>query len=539
MGALAAQPPANEAHRRVVLGALERSQGRVTVGDMVAKTGLGRDEAEGALRSLLSTHEGHLEVSDEGELIYLFDPSLAARDERSGWEKFKAASWRGFKAGFKVWIMLMLVVYFVVYVVLALAAFAALMANDRNGGGGSRRSSSGGGLPIWWLLYMFWTPDWRYGRSHYYGDTYDWRGQRKPREQKVPFYLKVFAFVFGPEEPQEDPLERDQRVAAWIRSRLGVVTTAELVEFSGLPYAEADSEMARLLGAFNGEAHITEEGEVVYSFKELMLSAQQDAAVARGEAPPAWRKLERPRKLTGNKARDNWIVGFFNGFNLLFAMISPFIIFPILQIRGTGAMVGLVIVPLIFSLLFFAVPAVRSVVVRRENRQRHARNVRKLLLKGVFGSAREHKPMNPDAARSDVERGLGEVETKGDPQAFETQLSAVSAELEAEVEEGGRRLRFPIVERALEESETVRQGMRLDQQQLGEIVFGTADDERQAGERELRDFERGLEGSGPGGEASWEQQQELEAWKREQLGEQQDASQVEREEEESSSRRRR
>lgn len=529
MGAVAAQSPANEAHRRVVLDALKRSQGRVTVGDAVAATGLSRDEAEAALRSLLSTHEGHLEVSDEGELVYLFDPALAGRDERSGWEKFKAASWRAFKAGFKVWIMLMLVVYFIIYVALAIAAFVALTANNREGSS-SRRSDSGGGIPIWWLLYMFWTPDWQRGQSHYYGDTYDWGQRRRPREQKVPFYLKVFAFVFGPEEPVEEPLERDRRIAAWIRSRKGVVTTAELVEQTGLPYAEADSEMGRLLGAFNGEAHISEEGEVVYSFKELMMSAEDD--VAARDVPPAWHKLEVPRKVTGNKARDNWIIGFFNAFNLFFAAVSPFVIFPILGIRGTGANVGLVLIPLVFSLLFFAVPAIRSVFVRGENGKRHRRNVRKLVLKNVFGAARKHTAMRTDEARSDVQRALSQLKTSGEEAVIEAQLGAVATELEAE-QEDELRLRFPLIERALDESETVRRGMRLDQQRLGEIVFATADDELQAHARESREFDKALRGE-LSGQATWEQQQELEAWSRDVAGQT-----VEQEEEDEAASRRR
>ena len=187
-----AQLKSDERTRQTILKALRQSKGRVTVGDVVASTGLDRDTAETAMKDLLSTHEGHLEVSDDGDLVYLFDPKLVRRDALSGWTQFKDKAYAGFKAGFKVWIMLMLVVYFVIYVTLAIAAFVAITSQNRDSERSSFRSNrSGGGFSIYWLLYLFWTPDHRYGRrSHYYGDTSHYRqvGRQGSSAPKVPFY---------------------------------------------------------------------------------------------------------------------------------------------------------------------------------------------------------------------------------------------------------------------------------------------------------------------------------------------------------------
>ncbi|MDX9723671.1 MAG: hypothetical protein RBU37_23185 [Myxococcota bacterium] len=478
--------------QRRVLDALRKSKGRVTVGDVVSSTGLSSNDSERALRKLLSTHEGHLEVSEDGDLIYLFDPKLVRRDERTAWQKFKEEAYKAFKFGFKIWIMLMLVVYFVIYLVMAIAALVALSQANRD----SERSDRGPGIPIFWLLYLFWTPDWHYG-SHYYGYEEDSRRHSRRQRDNVPFYKKVFAFVFGPDERVVDPVQRDRDIAQFIRSRKGVLSTAELVRFTGDSYAKADSEMARLVGAFDGDVKISDEGEVLYVFPQLMLSA---GGADSGRDAAAWHRLEIPKKVTGNTGSANALITFFNGFNLFFAIASPSLLFPILQIQGTAANIGLVWIPLIFSILFFAVPAIRSLGVGAENTRRHSRNVRRMVLKSVFESVESKKAaLSASQTKRDVERALEQVKTNGKAEVIADTLKQTSAEFEAEVEVDERQqllYTFPTIERALNESEKLRRSAKLDQQKLGEIVFATADSNEEAEARELAQFERELGGTG-------------------------------------------
>jgi len=482
--------------RKTVLKALKNSGARVTIGDVVAKSGLSRDDADTGLKSLLNTHEGHLEVSDDGELVYLFDPKLVRRDDRSGWQKFKEKAWDGFKAGFKVWIMLMLVVYFIIYVTMAIAAFIAITSQNRD----SNRSSSfgrsrhgGGGGGLYFLLYLFWTPDWRYRDNHYYGNS-AYGSSRQSKAPSIPFYKKVFAYVFGPDEMPVDLHERDRAIAQFIRGRRGVITTAELVEFTGTSFAEADSEMGRLLGAFNGDVHVSEEGEVIYSFPELLLSAE--GPVKDKDVTAAWNKLEVPKELTGNSTKENTIISGFNGFNLLFALISPVMLFPILRISGVAADIGLVVVPLIFSLMFFAVPLLRTIAVKRENSRRHERNVRRLVLKKVYTAAKTERPLVADDVVGEVKRSLSEVKTNGETSVINKTLEEAVADFDAEVDtdHAGRHVfDFPTIRRAYAEGEAFRKKLALDKQKIGEIIFSSADDTQQAEERELKEFAKELE----------------------------------------------
>ena len=99
----------------------------------------------------------------------------------------------------------MLVVYFAVFVALVVAALVAMASRggDNRGRGGWGRPGRGGGvgrLPFgnFWLWYYIWTPRWRLGRP-YYGRRWE---RTLPKEDRVPFYKKVFAFVFGPDRPR-------------------------------------------------------------------------------------------------------------------------------------------------------------------------------------------------------------------------------------------------------------------------------------------------------------------------------------------------
>ena len=239
-------------------GAIRSLKGTATIGDVVAATGLPRDEAESQLKALLESHRGHLAVSEEGELIYQFDPQLVTRDTEPFLTRLKKGSWSLFKAGFKVAISVTLVVYFVLFVALVIAAIVAANKGDGdNNWGGGRRRGGGGGLGDFFFWYwMFGGPRGR--RGPYLGHRH---AKQLGKESKPPFYKKVFAFVFGPEEVKPTQLQKDRSVLQLIRARNGVVGPAEVVEHTALPLPEVEEEIARLTGAYGGEPTVTNQGE--------------------------------------------------------------------------------------------------------------------------------------------------------------------------------------------------------------------------------------------------------------------------------------
>ena len=471
-----------------VIAALRRLRGRATLGDVVSATGMPDHEAEGALKSLLETHRGHLEVADSGDLLYQFDPKLIERDAEPFWTRLRRGAWSAFKVGFKVWTAVMLVVYFAIFVLILIAIM--LRGSDDRGFGGRGGFSLGDFFILHWLLGgRGWNR-----RGLYYGDSY---ARRLPKDARPPFYKKVFAFIFGPEEPKPTQLQKDRTVLQLIQARKGVLTSSELIEHTGLTVEDAEEEMGRLTGAYGGDPQVSEAGEVVYAFPELMKSAH---GKVRARAPkPTWMRLEYPKKLTGNSAGSNWGIGLMNGFNL--TMATAMGLLPGLTAAGQGLppldpiiFYGLGVVPFTFSGLFYAIPLVRSFGLGGENRGRMRRNIRRLLVGLVYSRSVGTVRWIPvaDAIRH-VNRALKDQQVP--PKTILKELELLAAEFDAEVEaeDEGFRYRFPAIRETFVEAELMRRLLKLEDQRLGPIVYATSDTAAEASQRDLDAFDRELE----------------------------------------------
>ena len=479
-----------------VLKALRSLRGRGTVGDVVSSVGLPRDQVEGTLKSLLETHQGHLEVSESGELVYLFDRKLIRRDRVPTIQRLKRAAKRVLTGAFKAWIVTMLVVYFVVFVALVVAAIVAMMSrggNRRSGGSWGRGVGRHHGhfhFPSFWLWYYIWTPRWRLGNP-YYGRRWE---ATLEKDSRPPFYKKVFAFVFGPDRPKPTRKQLDRSTLRLIRARRGALTTAELVEHTALPLPDAEEEMGRLLGSYAGEPTVSPDGELVYAFPELMTSAH--GPVKAREPNPAWMRMEYPLELTGNEKKHDAIIIGMNGFTLVAGATAPWFIFPQLGIGGTAAFVGLVLIPVVFSVLFYSVPLLRVLGVRRENRAREARNVRRLVLGLVYREALAGGgSVTAEAATAHVQARMKD-RTVG-PSEVEAALHQLAAEFDADVssEEGGHlRFSFPAIRKQFLASEAVRRHLKLEDRKIGEVVYSSGDSEEEASDREGAAFDRELTG---------------------------------------------
>src|SRR4051812_28608939 len=188
------QDPAAE---RLLAAALkQRARGRtelvrLTQADAVALTGLPSEQAEPALKSLVATYRSHVAVTDDGDLVYAFDPSLERRDKvplRERLEKVGQVAWQGFTFLFKISIVVTLIAYVLAFVAMMIALMAR-GGDDRD----DRRGGGGGGLPWIWFWLM---PDLApagYAPRDAYG-----RPLRRSNKPTKRFYQSVFDFVFGP-----------------------------------------------------------------------------------------------------------------------------------------------------------------------------------------------------------------------------------------------------------------------------------------------------------------------------------------------------
>lgn len=433
-----------------MLAALRGRGAKLTRADAIVASGLPEDEAGRALDLLLKQYRSHLSATDSGELLYEFDPTFARRDAVSLRERAAALGdklWFAFSFLFKIAIVAALVGYFILFV----AMMVALVFARR---GSSDRDDDGGGFGI---APLFWFWGWDPG-PHDHGRHPVRRARAAPR---VPFYKRVFAFVFGPPTPSLDPLEDEKRVVAYIRAQRGRIAPVDLVRLVGWSFPRAEEEATRLMVDYGGEPEVTEDGVVVYTFKALRKTASGPTE----SIAPRWasERLEPTPPLTGNPPGTDALIGVFNGFN----MVAPFWIVPAFEAKlqvSLSSWYGVFFdFPVAFSGLFFAVPLGRWIKARVDARARRARNDRRRLLGRIFAENGPHlrEELAPTPALAAI---------------LDRELSSLGGDVAAEPDAGGRvRYSFPRIEQETAAVARARAAAPAAEKNAGAVVFSSAD----------------------------------------------------------------
>ena len=494
-----------------LVGFLKRRRGESTVADMIAGTGLPKYQVEQAAKMVLDEYAGRLKVTESGELLYYFPSGMRSTVRGPGpllrklWRSFLRGTARVLTLLFKIWIVAMLIGYFVAFVGIAVVAVVASVAASAAGGGrdgrDSRSRGSGDGMGgflaiqvIDLILRMwFWSAILKDPRS------------RKPREGRA-FYKSVFGFVFGDDDPNRGWEEEERkRVIAYITSTRGVITLEELVALTGRETAEANTLMNRLLLEYEGEPGVTDDGTLIYSFPALMRTSkgQGAKAVQLGDG------ISRvPVPFSANKRRTNgWIV-FFNAFNLLFgtyfltisltrgneivqavaraaermaargghglAVVNPVLYSTAVNIAGFVTsnpvpflLIGLGVIPVVFSILFFLVPLLRKIRLERQNEKIRVEALRRRVMARILES-----PSSVNAR--DLRPSGTTLDPKNFMQACRRLIEHVAAQLKAEpvARDGGSfSYRFTELERELADLAAYRKKVDLGKYDVGKTVF--------------------------------------------------------------------
>jgi hypothetical protein len=435
-----------EQAKRVLLAALRRRRGPLTKADAVALSGLPVPQAEQALTGLLKEYRSHLAATESGELVYEFEPGFARRDAIPFGEelaKVGRALWRGFTFLFKISIVTTLVAYFLLFLAMMLALVFARRSDD---------SDEGGGFDLGWPLFWMW--GWGPSSQAPYGR------RARPRRKGKPLYKKVFEFVFGPPRPPEDPLRDEKEVLAHIRESRGRIAAVDLVLLMGWDFPRAEEEATRLLIDYGGEPEVTDDGVVLYVFKEIRKTVQERNA-ADVQPRRAWERMEARPPLSGNSSATNLTISLFNGFNLL----APFWIVPRFE-ASLQAPLGhtflLYTYPVLFSSMVFAVPLGRWLVEQVRDRGRRRRNARRALVRVAL----EHRgaPLPP-------------AQLAGDPVAtkvLERSLVALGGDVVTD-QDGQMRYTFPRIAEELAAVARARQQAAGTERDAGAIVFSSKD----------------------------------------------------------------
>jgi len=369
----------NSDNYKKVIVSLKRREKGSTAADICAATALPLYTVRELLPKAADEYSGRLQVTQSGEILYLFPDGFKSRYRGFGvWIRKASQKSAAFAKGsfaflFKVWIMVMLIGYFVLFLALALASVflsAASKSSDRRG-----RSSFGFGL--FDLLIRLW----------FYSEI-----GRVTQTQNVksgrPMHKAVFSFVFGEKDPNTDWQERQSRaIIAYIQANRGVISLAEYMAFTGENSVDAERTMLAFCSMYAGSPEATEEGTIVYRFDELLLRA--DKAGFCELSPP----VKRLKTFSANsKSMNGWFIAI-NAVNLIFGSYFLYQSFSAgrliteMQYQSASYLysfthyflesvtvdpAGIIravlgFTPLLFSLFFWLIPAVRRFLEKKEN----------------------------------------------------------------------------------------------------------------------------------------------------------------------------
>lgn len=478
-------PDAAEPARRLVR-AIRDPRAPLTIADASAASGLPLRDAERGLHALIAEYRGHLRVTDQGELLFLFPYGFTqpwkTRDAfaRAASRVGRAAAGVG-RFVVRAWVTIVLFGYAALFLALIVASTLA-----RSSESSSRRDH--GPSVFGWVVFrvladaLFWTfHPWSpiAVRGDFGRDPWSRRHARGRRVQheSTPFYEKVNRFVFGPDRPVEEPLARERRVVQEIRARQGRIGLADVMRVTGLPREEADPMMARLMVDYDGDVAVSEEGGILYRFPALRRTAREEAA----SVEPAWARPRALPPLTGNDAGANALIAALNGFNLLmslFAISGGWTLERLFDaLRGVPERFlpppelpwAIGVVPLVFSLVLFALPIVRALARPVRARKVARENARLAVLREVLSRVERKEPVTEAPLVDAWRRATGEAPS---PEVVTREVVRLGGDVEIGAE-GRARYRFADLETEAAALEEERAAAPEEEAKVGQVVFAS------------------------------------------------------------------
>ncbi|KAD3336383.1 hypothetical protein R6Q59_028394 [Mikania micrantha] len=368
--------------RKRVMDAVDTCGRRVTVGDVASKAGIKLTEAQRALQAIAADTNGFLEVSDEGDVLYVFPndfrSKLGAKSLRIKTEPYLEKAKSGAEYLIRVTFGTALIASIVIVYTTIIAILTSSSEEDNRGRRRGRSFDSGFSFYLS-PTDLFW-----------YWDPYYYRRRRvRSEDNGMNFIESVFSFVFGDGDPNEGiEEERWKLIGQYIASNGGVVTAEELAPYLDVETTETtddDSYVLPVLLRFDGQPEVDEEGNILYRFPSLQRTAASKRSGRKeyvGRTFSEWvgglDKFFKERKWDFSKISNTeraMVVGL-GGLNLFGVIVlgtmlknmtvspSGFIsfvseIFPILQIYAAS---------------FFAIPLVRWFITQKRNAEIEKRN---------------------------------------------------------------------------------------------------------------------------------------------------------------------
>ena len=256
-----------------IMQAVEKLDYRVTVGDIATQAGLNVAEASQGLLALATEAGGHLQVAEDGDIVYLFPKNFrqVLRNKnlrlqlQEWWEKIWKVLFYLIRISFGIFLIVSIALIYITIIVVISAANSD--RDDDRGGGFSF------GTGFFYFPDLFWFFGTDYNRNQYGRNN-----QRRREKSDLNFFESVFSFLFGDGNPNGNLEERRWReIATVIRNHKGAVVAEQISPYLddiGETYQQDyEDYMLPVLSRFNGQPQVSSQGEIVYYFPELQITA--------------------------------------------------------------------------------------------------------------------------------------------------------------------------------------------------------------------------------------------------------------------------
>lgn len=369
-----------------IMQAVEALNYRVTIGDVAAKAGFDVQYAERELLTLASEAGGHLQVAESGDIAYLFPQNFRAilRQKflrlrlQEWWQKVWRVLFYLIRISFGILLIVSIVVIFA-------AIFIIMTASNRDSNDNrSSRSSSGGGF-IFFPRFWYWSDFfWLFSPNY---EPYQYRERRRSRnnssassqETEMNFLEAVFSFLFGDGNPNGDLEERRRiAIATTIRNNGGAIAAEQIA-----PYVDKTDEyedyMLPVLTRFGGLPKVSPDGDIVYYFPELQITAADKTE--KNPQPVSSYLRELPWRFSEADSGQLILAAGLGGVNIVGALILGNLLRDgaiAAELGGFVAFVGSIYWLLLgYGIAFLTIPLIRYLWLQGQNGKIEARNQRR------------------------------------------------------------------------------------------------------------------------------------------------------------------
>lgn len=271
----------------------------VLASDVAAKAGISLSQTRQSLSALATLTRGDISVTSSGELLYSFPTSIKSALSNNSLRYRLTSFWLE-----KIWPKLFwaIRVAFGVFLFISIAVIFSTLLFVQTGGGGSsdsddrdeRRGGGGGGLGFRYGIGDFFF-DLFYPRtfySPYYGyygriDPYDKRQMREAERkgERSGIFEGIFSYIFGDGDPNRTvEAARLREASRVIRENDGAVTAEQLAPFCdvddpddlGEKFLVEEGFVLPIVSQLGGEPVVTEDGDIIYIFPDLQISARDE-----------------------------------------------------------------------------------------------------------------------------------------------------------------------------------------------------------------------------------------------------------------------